>query len=237
MTLLVRLGEGRGREGCLFHKTVDMHFSTGCFSFTLCSKKKTVSKAEIWVSLQEEKKKKKGLPPCSLQPRPQGGHATLWLSPPQDVLLPRVPTRAKKKKTGLPLRDPRLVCPLVCHGDTAGHEPRGCKPEPHGVLRASPRGETCCCPGLTGRVIAKPVFLLESWRIGFPSKIASVNCFTSQEELCQTAYLPWPHAHLKQSLSDNLAYFWICTLNLGKGRSFASQASKSNLCQTISFIH
>lgn len=66
MTLLVRLGEGRGREGCLFHKTVDMHFSTGCFSFTLCSKKKTVSKAEIWVSLQEEKKKKKGA--TSMQP-------------------------------------------------------------------------------------------------------------------------------------------------------------------------
>lgn len=237
MTLLVRLGEGRGREGCLFHKTVDMHFSTGCFSFTLCSKKKTVSKAEIWVSLQEEKKKKKGYlhAACSLGPKeamPHCGwahHRTFCCH-----VSPHVP---KKKTTGLPLRDPRLVCPLVCHRDTAGHEPRGCKPEPHGVLRASPRGKTCCCPGLTGRVIAKPVFLLESWRIGFPSKIASVNCFTSQEELCQTAYLPWPHSHLKQSLSDNLAYFWICTLNLGKGRSFASQASKSNLCQTISFIH
>lgn len=71
MTLLVRLGEGRGREGCLFHKTVDMHFSTGCFSFTLCSKKKTVSKAEIWVSLQEEKKKKRGYlhAACSLGPK------------------------------------------------------------------------------------------------------------------------------------------------------------------------
>lgn len=236
MTLLVRLGEGRGREGCLFHKTVDMHFSTGCFSFALCSKKDSVKQKSGSVC-SKKKKKKRGLPPRSLQPWPWGGHATLWLSPPQDVPLPRVPTHVKKNRPTS--EGPQVGLPACV--------PRGCTwARAKGVrvwawwsaqsLAAGSRG-TCCCPGLTGSVTAKPVFLLEPWRIGFPSKIASVNCFTSQEDLCQTAYLPWPHARLKQSLSDSLVYFWICTPNLRKGRSFASQASKSNPCQTISFIH
>lgn len=68
-TLLIRLGEGWGRERCSFHKTIDMHFSKSCFSFTLCQKR-LLDKAEIWVSLQQERKTKE-LHPCCLQdPRP-----------------------------------------------------------------------------------------------------------------------------------------------------------------------
>lgn len=55
MTLLIRLGEGWGTERRSFHKAIDMHFSKWWFSFTLCSKRLS-NKAEIWVSLQQEKK-------------------------------------------------------------------------------------------------------------------------------------------------------------------------------------
>lgn len=136
MTLLVRLGEGRGREGCLFHKTVDMHFSTGCFSFALCSKKDSVKQKSGSVCSKKKKKKEGYLHgACSLGPEeatPRCGWAHRRTF--HCHVSPRM-----SKKTGPPLRDPRLVCQLACHGDAPGHEPRGCESELGGVLRASPR--------------------------------------------------------------------------------------------------
>lgn len=87
MTLLIRLGEGWGRERGSFHKTIDMHFQKWCFSFTLCSKRLS-NKAEIWVSLQQEKK---ALSMLSAGPKAQTFYRV--------VLLPHVPEHANKAQT------------------------------------------------------------------------------------------------------------------------------------------
>lgn len=145
MTLLIRLGEGWGRERCLFHKTIDVHLSTRFFSFT-----KIVRKGS---NLSQFAARKKERCSCGVQELWPKEAAPCW-APVQAVLQPRVPTHAKSPwGIWVALQHCRVVPKCFALGSLG----------------------TCCCPGPTGCVIAKPISVLETWRIEFSSRIVSVN--------------------------------------------------------------
>lgn len=172
MTLLIRLGEGWGRERCSFHKTVDMHFSERCFSFTPCWKR-LLDKAEIWVSLQQGRKKEKALSMLPTGP-------LSWFRPTWHLvaLLPCVLRAA----TGAQALSERLwlICPLgLCCRDVSEDTHNlslispcsGASHGSHSHMSLCPKRSMQCfilgspktygCPALTAHMIAKLIFVSE----------------------------------------------------------------------------